>query len=57
MYVREAKLRCPDLEIVPYNFEAYEKVITDFVIWDQLCRRYLSCLQSFSHSGFYDTTL
>lgn len=30
MYVREAKLRCPDLEIVPYNFEAYEKVVTDF---------------------------
>lgn len=31
MYVREAKLRCPDLEIVPYNFEAYEKVVTDFL--------------------------
>lgn len=32
MYVREAKLRCPDLEIVPYNFEAYEKVVADFII-------------------------
>jgi DNA repair protein REV1 len=27
MFVRDAKARCPDLEIVPYNFEAYEQVI------------------------------
>jgi nucleotidyltransferase/DNA polymerase involved in DNA repair len=26
MFVRDAKARCPDLEIVPYNFEAYEQV-------------------------------
>lgn len=26
MFVRDAKAKCPDLEIVPYNFEAYEQV-------------------------------
>lgn len=26
MFVRDAKTKCPDLEIVPYNFEAYEQV-------------------------------
>ncbi|KAH9564768.1 hypothetical protein CY35_04G041900 [Sphagnum magellanicum] len=26
MFVRDAKACCPDLEIVPYNFEAYEQV-------------------------------
>lgn len=24
--MRDAKAKCPDLEIVPYNFEAYEQV-------------------------------
>lgn len=58
MYVREAKLRCPDLEIVPYNFEAYEKVVTDFFLGDQLCRMYLSCVPTvLAYSGFYDITL
>lgn len=26
MFVRDAKAKCPDLEIVPYNFAAYEQV-------------------------------
>ena len=26
MFMREAKRRCPDLQVVPYDFEAYEKV-------------------------------
>jgi hypothetical protein len=62
MYEREAKLRCPDLEIVPYNFEAYEKVVTDYYyyyfFWDQLCRMYLSCVPTLlAYSSFYDITL
>jgi DNA repair protein REV1 len=27
MFVRDAKARCPELKIVPYDFQAYEKVI------------------------------
>ncbi|XP_051132548.1 DNA repair protein REV1 isoform X2 [Andrographis paniculata] len=30
MFVKEAKLRCPQLVIVPYDFEAYEKVADQF---------------------------
>ncbi|XP_056683408.1 DNA repair protein REV1 isoform X2 [Spinacia oleracea] len=28
MFVRDAKARCPHLEIVPYNFEAYEEAVS-----------------------------
>ncbi|XP_056682392.1 DNA repair protein REV1-like isoform X5 [Spinacia oleracea] len=28
MFVRDAKDRCPHLEIVPYNFEAYEEAVS-----------------------------
>ncbi|XP_021750780.1 DNA repair protein REV1-like [Chenopodium quinoa] len=30
MFVRDAKARCPHLEIIPYNFEAYEEVADQF---------------------------
>uniref|UniRef100_A0A7I4CIB7 DNA repair protein REV1 n=1 Tax=Physcomitrium patens TaxID=3218 RepID=A0A7I4CIB7_PHYPA len=35
MFVRDAKAKCPDLEIVPYNFEAYEQVADKAVSCDE----------------------
>ncbi|XP_056682389.1 DNA repair protein REV1-like isoform X2 [Spinacia oleracea] len=50
MFVRDAKDRCPHLEIVPYNFEAYEEIADQFYnILHKHCDKVqaLSCDEAF----------
>lgn len=39
MFVRHAKELCPQLVIVPYNFEAYEEVFLELSVSCMLLRR------------------
>lgn len=38
MFVRHAKDLCPQLVIVPYNFEAYEEVFLELSVYCMLSR-------------------
>ncbi|CAN1289239.1 DNA repair protein REV1 [Linum perenne] len=63
MFVREAKTRCPDLIIFPYNFQAYEEVADKFYdILHKHCTKVqaVSCDEAFleaTHSAGLDPEL